>query len=422
MKSVRLFEAAPLSLQITVGATLVFVLATAAVQFPTLADDHWWRWLSALKPGFPITEPYMFSRMPVLTALSTWATRYELWLRWPQLFLGFFFALHALAFGLLFERLLGKKVWPYAALVGVVFALQPNNYEIHFWHLLSLHAVGALSIALAFRMRSPWAALVFGTLGLLTYDSFFFLLPGFAVLLGLRERANFQLRRYWWIGAALLLGAATKFILGRWLGYLQVVPFDLDLWKVLDHTKVVFRTLWLMHFYKPSWPLTLVAWSGVAWAVFLAKDRFGLKRLLLWLVAPTIIALPLALNAYEAPRAYYGPQILQALMLAVLFLSAFQEKACSATAALALVALAFVLQGVLILSLKQSNYNALEAIEAKAVESMQACVEPCALVLPPPTEGLQRDWILPEMFWDEFYERIRLERFPNKKIEITIKS
>jgi hypothetical protein len=415
---------------LVLAATLLFAGGLALTSLPVLGDDHWWLWLRYAKPDFPATEPYTFSRMPVFTLIATAATHAGAWFLWPRVFVTFFFALHALAFGLFLEKLLEGRRIPRAAFVaaGAVFALQPNGYEVHLWHLLSIHAFGALCVALAFHAGYGLSSVLLATLGLLTYDSFFFLLPGFALLLQVMDPKGFRIRSHLWIPAAILLAIGIKVGLGKMTGFLQVVQPTLEAARVTDGLKTLLRMLWQIHFYKTNWPVTALHWvaiGGLAWS--LRRNGLGSRRVIVSLLAiPTLAALPLALNSYPAPRAYYGPQILMSLslacMMAVWLSNRVPRRGFPATSLLlAAFILAYSAQWGQVLKLKQRNALALARIEERVTGAMSSCAEPCQLALPPPVEGLDRDWVMPRMFWGSFHERIRLEKFPGKRIQVTIR-
>jgi hypothetical protein len=112
---------------------------------------------------------------------------------YPRVFLGVFFSVYILAFSMFFKTLLegsGTKLkveWPLFLLVGTLFSFYANNYEISLWHLCSIYSVGSLLIAASFREKNLFMRVLLATLGLMTYDTFVFLLVGFSILFVLVE-------------------------------------------------------------------------------------------------------------------------------------------------------------------------------------------------------------------------------------------
>ena len=142
---------------------LIFGIGISFFHPPFIADDYWMLWLSLSRPDFGWTEPYVFSRMPVGSLLAVAIAKSGVLEIAPRLFLSGMFAVHAFALSLFLKTLTEgaiERTQNSATRFGltflipcILFSFQPNNYEIHLWHLLSLHSIGTLFIALAFRVN-----------------------------------------------------------------------------------------------------------------------------------------------------------------------------------------------------------------------------------------------------------------------------
>ena len=405
---------------------------------PYLADDYWHLCVALQRPGLGWfwTDHYAFSRMPVLIIFLAAGLKTHVIENYPRVLLVFFFGIHALALSLFVKTLIeasGRTLSKYASpFVGVtaLFAFQPNNYEIHLWHLLSVHSMAAFLIAIVFRLKNRVTMIVLLTLGLMTYDTFILLVIGMVCMCAVTSTSQIPAWKGWRLFLPVVLISAliwisSKLILAHFTGFLHVLPFERSPLILLQHLLLVVRMLWTIHFYKVSWILSLFYWlafSGLAWRAFQVKALPG-RRLILLILLPTLVALPLALNTYPAPRAYYGPQILQSVMmayLAFLVLTELKGRQILSYLPLMILTIIFSLEWGHVLYLKEMNYRTLTHEETELRKVMNECNAPCHLALPPPGKGLITDYILPEFVWSFYYERFRLLNFPKKKIEIQI--
>jgi hypothetical protein len=421
-------------------ATLCFVALTLGTRFPFIADDYSWQKIALSHSKLEVTDFYTFSRNPINAVLTVFALRNQLLALAPQIFIFFFFAVHAFAFAILFS-----KIRDYAKTretdffcplaVCILFTLQPNNYEIHLWHLLSIHTVGALIVALSFPRNlekittSTWIGLTLGaTAAVLTYETFGLLWIGIIGLAWVTARNNrpFPYR-------ALLLSLGTTFALTlmiklglkHYTGFLQVIGPQGSL-RPWDSFKNIFKTLALIHFYKTNWVSTLLEWIAIGWlAVGVSRSRIlSTKKILLLLGLPFLSAAPLMLMTYSAQRAFYGPQILKSLILALLLYSWIcipnHKNKRSWMIPTTLFLLAYLIQWEFIFDIKRKNYKILAAAEEQITLLMDTCQAPCTLRVPPPVPGLSRDQTLPEFVWGEYYEWLHLKHAPNKIIHFQI--
>jgi hypothetical protein len=417
-------------------AVLLFSIGLLTHHQPFIRDDWWLLSLPLSKPNLGWTDIYTFARMPVSTLATTATLKTQILEHFPRLFLLLLFSVHVTAFVLFFETLIQKSGRSLAnqrrAFVpaALIFTLIPNNYEIHLWHLLSLHALGALSMALAFRVRSLAAAITLSVIGLLTYDTFVFLLIGFSALSLLVRKEPFRdeiQRLGLQVSASLLLCLILKFSLGKLTGFLQVIPPNTSFLAAISEIKTVLRTLWLIHFYKASWVPTLCAWLGltsIGVAVYRGK-LLARKKAILIAGLSTLVSLPLCFNLYPAPRAYYGPQILQGLCFAyLLFLALEKEKRFHfrSIAPLLLLGTAFLSQWGYIFHVKDNNYWVIRKNERSILDSMKSCSAPCHLVFPTPDQGTGKDNIFPEFSWIPYYERLHFLYFPQKEIYFRVET
>lgn len=420
-------------------ASLLFSLAVLVGHQPFIADDWWWLWLPLNNPALSWTEPYPFSRMPISVLFTMTSLKLGLWESSPRFWLIVFFSVHVFAFSLLLKTLFERSklnLTPHSTsfiLSCVLFGLLSTNYEIHLWHICSMHALGALFIALSFRVKHLVLRILLSSLGLLEYDTFVFLLVGFSILTIFVDRIENPFapvkKEEKQIGIIVyfsgVLSILTKLTLGQWLGFLQRPPFEENWITILKNFKFLIRTLWTIHFYKTNWLFTLIELLGLIALIFLVykKRLIAPKKLAGLLIIPTLSALPLCLNTYLAPRAYYGPQILQGLVFSFLLGIVFTytvARTYSWIIPVVLFASSHLVQWAYTLSIKNQNYQTLLKTENRILQQMDQCLSPCLIDLPPPNEGIKKDWVLPELAWLPYYERIRLLHFPKKNIQIRI--
>ena len=403
-----------------------------------LGDD--WSWISiALNhPSFAWTEPSVFARMPVFSIYMVAALKSGLLVAFPRLFLIFFFAVHAWVFASLFEVLTGLKTETLRGAqaksfltVGLLFTFWPNNYEIHLWHIESLHALGALCVIYAYRIKQPILQLLLLIAAFLTYETFVLFFAGL-VLLRLVTQAGevpaSQLRgeakRY---GLLLLsagiLSLGVKLALGKLLHQLPSITAETQPLRILSNMKTTLNNLWLIHVYKANWVYSILQMLAFAWIAKRAHRVGGLskRKIAALIVLPTIVALPLALNTYTAQRAYFGPQLLMAAAFAYLsfsWLGTIQATGLRRLGPLTLLFLLYTAQWTQLFWVKNHNYNTLQRDEAFAVKLFEQCVSPCSLILPTPGKGLKTDYVLSDVRL--YYKYIARSQFPDKSISFEI--
>jgi hypothetical protein len=434
---------------IVIFSVAIFVALTLGTHFPILADDYYWMNLPFSRPDLKLTDFYVFSRMPMSVLFCLTTLKLGIWESYPKLSLIFFFGVHSLAFGILFKAILSrwslkenrKSIFAFVG-VATLFALQPNNYEIHLWHLLSTHSLGALLIALSFRplfeAKMPSAFALTGTVlgitaGLLTYDSFLFLtsgLLGLVLILSWGEKKEVFLSR---LKVSILIGflsiglaVCVKATLGKMTGFLHVPAPETSFLVMLQNLKTVFKFMGLIHFYKVNWILTVVEWGAIGLLVFaiVHKNYLPKKIVSLLLALPFLAAIPLCIVSYSAQRAFYGPQLVKSLVLAFLLYILIQsspknQKKIWVTVCV-LFALTYATEWELILKNKRQNYAVLEKERENLIVTMALCPNPCTLRLPPPGAGVKGDYVVPHFIWSDYYERIRLRNFPGKQIRYQI--
>ena len=183
------------------AATFIFALFVVFTSFPLQADDYAYLAMSIRNPHFIPSDIEVFTRMPITVLLSYPFLKYRIWESFPKFYLIFFFSLHAVAFTHLTRHFIEKyftyetnkiksnKLNFFAFTVSsVLFALYPNDYEIHLWHGLAIHSVGALLVSISFTFRKIHWKLIGTAMSFLVYDTF----PFFAVgLFGLDFRFLF---------------------------------------------------------------------------------------------------------------------------------------------------------------------------------------------------------------------------------------
>lgn len=422
-------------------ATLFFGAGLVLYHVPFVAEDYNFLAVALKDPHRSPVGIYSFARIPVATFFQAVFFGSGVWEHCQNGMYLAFFAVHALAFTLLFRRLIESaglsddKTPPVAyafPLVAAVFAWYPNNYEIHFWALLALQAIGVLFIALSYRMRRPAATIAFTVTAFLMYETYIFLFVGFGTLLLLVGWGAQRLSNREMMIGLLKLAGRTLVAITLWFiirkagialtGHIHPVPPEQAFSSILSNTKSVFRSLWLLHFYKANWALSAVQFAIIialaAWLFI--KCPLPRARLALLIALPTVAALPLSLLTYSAPRAYYGPNLLQASMLAFLtYIMAIKARRFWWVFP-SFFFVVFAIQWTIILRLKDTNYQNLQKNEAPILAEMASCKEPCTLVLPSPDKGYDSDYVMPTFAWEPYYQRLRLLHFPKKAIEIKI--
>ena len=385
---------------------VLFSMGVSFVELPFLADDWWWLSLPIRNPSFDWYEPYSFSRMPVSTLLTVFTLKLHLWEHWPKALLTFFFCFHTAGF-LLLEKTLSTLKQPGLplSLISALFILYPGNYEIHLWHILSIHSVGCFLMGVGFNTRARFLQVLFFFLALATYDTFVFLLVGMVAahwLIKGKETGKIFLMPAL---LAICLTPISKLGLGQLTGKLHVVRFETDFVEVLNHLKVVLQMLGSLHFYKVHWVATLAHLL----CVISLLTRVRRKLSFIIVILPFLAALPLCLNTYSAPRAYYGPLLLQSVIWSILVKESLQNQSKAILNRLVLVvsmiALLYVIEWIYIFQNKNSNSERLKCSEAKLLSRTDLCDKSKALLLPEPNEGLNRDYILPAFVWDDYYFR-----------------
>lgn len=443
----------PLAL-IGILALLLFGGAVFWARPSFLADDYWWLWIPLHNRHFAWSEPYSFSRMPLFTLLTDVLLKTGAWEAFPHGIMTIAFGVHAVAFGLMLQTLLetaGVELHRREPLLFVflalLFSFNPDNYEIHLWPIMSVDAVAELLIALAFRARSFGVGVLLATAGLLFYDSFAFLVAGFAALLValsfFRDRSRLKPVAIRVLGlgiCAAILWGLSKGILAWAVGFLHHPPIETSPRRAIQNLRRVVRTLWQIHFYKTNWVLTLLQWLAVIGlcARVIRRKRMPPGLVVILAVLPFAIALPLCLNTYDAPRSFFGAQLVQALSLA--FLASLGAETPAAPAALPnpvrppgksgrgalafwplpLLMLVYATQWGRILNIKHYNSDVLAHDASLLGDRMARCQDPCVLRVPPPGADLRSDWVLPQFVWNYYYQRLGLLFFPNRGIRFEI--
>jgi len=410
-------------------AAIPFGLGLILCDLPFLADDHFYLWRGLTVPNLGWTDSYTFARMPVSTLLSQGVIKWGILERHPSAFVFALFITHALAVSLLcraFFKKLNLKIiqanqW-LCILIVAIFSLQPNNYEIHLWHFCALHSLGALAVACAFSLQSRIASIALLSLATLTYDSFFLMTLGAAALWFWANPKRSEAMRVasLFIGS-FAIGIIAKLVLKTVVGSLQVIPIEFSPYKILVNTAFVMREMFLIHFYKVNWPLTIAHLIALLSTVLLSFQSQIFSRRKLWVLIfiPFVCALPLALNSNPAPRSYYGPQLIQVLVLVTL-LAKLSLQMKFTRVLVAAFAITFGVQWFLVFSLKDENAKKMKLNEKGVIAQMRDCQSPCQLRVPNPEEGLKRDFILPQCHWANYYDRLRIKNFPEKQISFEI--
>jgi hypothetical protein len=411
----------------------LYALLCAGTHLPLMADDYSWLALAHKTPAFKITDLYVFARMPVMAAMMTGVLKANWIEEYPMFFLTFLFALHATAIAVLVKTFRTGLSLTVFLVATVLFTFQPGNYEIHLWHLCSMISVGALFVAAAAsirtgqtsRSRKLWPLQVLGfALSMLVYDTFPLMICGVVGLCWILKRNDWKNVATAAV-AAFVLDVVVKMVLGHLVGYLQVSPMVFHPLEIIGHLKTVLRMLGLVHFYKADWPLTLVEWTaiGILIVTIIRHKLMDRRQVALLFLLPFVAALPLALMTYSAERAYYGPQLIRGVVLAI-FLSAVltkQETRRWGIAACALFAIAYLGQWTYILHSKRQNNAFLEAQDKSLIAQMDACTSPCTLEVPAPDKGLSKDYIITKAFWPAYYDRLHFKYFPAKEIHFSCK-
>jgi hypothetical protein len=408
-------------------STALFALITAGTHLPLMADDYAWLAIPLKNPGFTITDLYIFARMPVTASILTGVLKSGWVENYPMSYVTLMFAVHAAAFAILlrsFKVALPLSIYLIAA---VLFAFQPDNYEIHLWHLNSTFSVGALLVAAsaAIQSRKLWPLQVLGfSLAMLTYDTYPLMILGVVGLSRILKRGDWK-RLAAAAVTAFAMNVVIKILIGRAVGFLQVPPVEHSPLVIISHIKTVLRMLGLIHFYKADWPLTLVEWTaiGILITAIIRRKLMDTRQLTLLFALPFIAALPLSLMAYSAERAYFGPQLIRGLVLAIFLSTVLMAKETRrwAVSAIVLFSIAYFGQWAYILHSKRQNEVILEAQESRLVAQMSACTSPCTLEVPAPDTGLTKDYVVTVAFWPAYFERMHYKYFPQKDIRFNCK-
>jgi hypothetical protein len=408
-------------------STALFALITAGTHLPLMADDYSWLAIPLKNPGFTITDLYIFARMPVTAGVMTGVLKSGWLENYPMSYVTLMFAVHATAFALLLRSFKAALPLSIYLIAAVLFAFQPGNYEIHLWHLNSSFSIGALLVAISasIQSRKLWPIQVLGfSLAMLTYDTYPLMILGVVGLSWILKRGDWK-RLAIAAVTAFAIDVAVKMIIGHAVGFLHAPPAEHSPLVIISHFKTVLRMLGLIHFYKADWPLTLVEWTaiGILVTAILRRRLMNPRQLALLFALPFAAALPLSLMVYSAERAYFGPQLIRGVVLAILLSTVLMtwETRRWAVSAIVLFSIAYFGQWAYILHSKRQNEAILEAQESRLVAQMSACTSPCMLEVPAPDTGLTKDYIVTVAFWPAYFERIHYKYFPQKDIHFECK-
>jgi hypothetical protein len=433
-------------------ATVLVGLSLLAFRIPLTADDYGAIVASLSKPDayWRFFGP-LVARLPASNLMTMGALELRLWEAHPAAFLVMGFAAHAAAFALLVEWLQaripalaapshGSRALPWAAgfVIFLPHAVFPNNHEIHLWYSIALHPFGALAGALAIRAADsrnagasrsglPLKVALF-TLSFCFYESFIFLAAGAAAISWYTSAP----RRRWSSpellapAAAFLAFLALRGLLAHLFGGTNERPIDLEILPILGRLRWTLKTMLVLSFRKDSWPLGIVEWTAAALALgsLIREKILSWKEVAFLLAVPFAVSTPAALLPYSAIRALYGPNLLRAALLCAFTLRAVRGDGpprVAAFGATALFTLAYALQWVHILSIKDANAQVLGELEARTRARLLACTSPCSLEVPRPDQGLRADWVIHPFYFQSFYERLRLETTPEKNVLFLIR-
>lgn len=390
-------------------------------------------------PDLKWSEPSCFARMPVFTLYMVAVLRNKILEFYPQAFLVLLFSIHAWAYVALFEgftrvklKQLHKPAATFFFFITLVFIFWPNNYEIHLWHIEALHGIGTLCVAYSFKFKNIFFRYAMIVLAFLTYETFVLLFFGFSTLLlfthpdpffSKKPRQEFLKN----IGLMLLAGffsLAVKLTLEHHFGGAGQMLMEKRPQILFNNFRSLIRTIWHLHYYRTNWVTSSLKWIGMSCILYslLKRKTFTLLQVVFLLLIPTLSAFPLILLTYSARRAFYGPQILQALVFSYFFYSWFLQdphEARKKYSALGICALLFLYHWGATLFDKNANFNTLKKAEEIAMQAFKNCLSPCRVTLPSASKDLTRgDYILDNN--QLFYGRIARQHFAEKKIEILI--
>ncbi len=428
----------------TLTSSLIFSIFVTFTSFPIQADDYASLVIANQRPQLSVLDfPELFPRMPISILLGLPILSYRIWEIHPKIFFIFFFSIHALAVGHLIHYFLSKLFSSqilknsnsslFFILIITLFSLHPNNYEIHLWHGIATHSLGAFFVAFSFTSRKNIFRIFGSTAGCLVYDTFPLLLIGLCCLDGMisiLKKKNqsigvevFKKNIFLFVGA-LSLSSLIKLALLRFTGTIHNPGFHFLSSHSWQGIYYVLKTTLLIHFYKINWALSLIELSimSIAMAITIHLKLFnkiftGTLGLLTFLAA-----LPLALMTYPAQRAFYGPNIIKIIVFSIFIycLIAFKKYSRLGFIFCFILLLAYLTQWGVICRIKQSNWKAITQTQKHLSLVLAQCQSPCVIRVPPPTQGINRDWVVPQMFWHSFYEWAKLKAAPEKQVEIQI--
>lgn len=422
-------------------ATHLFFVLSFWLKFPFMADDFIFL-RNAANPADPYTLSDLgkfITRAPIYSTITFAIFKSRIWEQtWALMYV--FFFIHAFSVALIVQWFLrelavaapAKTVVAISALV----ALLPSNHEVLYWPLCTPYVLGGLFVALGLWARSAvartfWFFAAFAVLEAFVLAS---LALAFAPTLLSSARAPGPLRAL--IAAvrstsgrlAAWVAALTAFFImrktltpvyGVWTYELALNPahFGKQAYQILE-------MLFVTHFYRINWASTLLELGALAFIVtrlLRQRPRALLPAQAAWL--PLLLFASVAnllILSYYAPRAFYGGYLLRQAVVAWLVLLFLQTGATrrARRAAVACIALAYLIHTGVILANKHKNASLMAAREARWEAEMRACQAPCVIEAGNPAEGLKYDWILPEMFWGVYFEWLAYRTVPGKTIEM----
>ena len=219
-----------------------------------------------------------------------------------------------------------------------------------------------------------------------------------------------------------ILAFGVKLLLALYFEHIHNPGLNFNPVIILEGLKRVLKMMNSIHFYKTNWVLTIAELLTLATLLLftLKKNHFKKCCIVVLILLPTFIALPLSLMTYSAQRAFYGPNIIRAIILSIFLYELIRSNLARDLALkIGLVfALIYSVQWAQISAVKRSNWHALLATESLFKAVLANCASPCKILVPPPIQGLKKDWVLPPMFWHSFYEWVQLKSNPEKVVEI----
>ncbi|HEX4925116.1 MAG TPA: hypothetical protein VFV50_13570 [Bdellovibrionales bacterium] len=422
-------------------ATLVFAAISAWAKFPFMADDFIFL-RNAADPGNPYTLGDLgkfITRAPVYSVVTYAVFKTRIWEHtWALLYV--FFFVHAFSLALIVEwfwRELGAGGSRVSRVgLAVLVALLPSNHEVLYWPLCMPYVLGSTFVALGLWARAPfvrglWFLASFAVLETFVLATLALVLAP-AVLLSARaagplETVTRTVRASWpviatWAAALAVFFALRKLlapVYGAWVYELTLEPSHF-----LRQSTQIFEMLFVTHFYRINWVSTFLELGAVALALrWLARGRDGepvvRPRQAAWMPILLFASVAnLVILSYYAPRAFYGGYLLRQALVAWILLLLWQTgPARLRRSVIGAIAVAYLAHSFVIFANKNKNARQMSERETRWIEQMKTCEAPCVIEAGNPAAGLKYDWILPEMFWDVYFEWLIHRHAPGKAIQ-----